>query len=118
MGVRAGPLYPSRVLLLIGVLLAVFVLPSPWGLAAVAIGAILDIAETGAFIWWSKRRSAAVGVDSLIGKRGVAVDALWPEGQVKLAGEIWKARCEGGCDPGTAVVVREVRGLMLIVDPA
>jgi membrane protein implicated in regulation of membrane protease activity len=106
------------VLFLIGVLLAVFVLPSPWGLVAVAIGAILDIAETGAFIWWSKQRSAAVGADSLVGKRGVAVDALWPEGQVKLAGEIWKARCDGGCDPGTAVVVREVRGLTLIVDPA
>lgn len=105
-------------LFLIGVLLAVFVLPSPWGLVAVAIGATLDIAETGAFIWWSKQRGAAVGVDSLVGKRGVAVDALWPEGQVKLAGEIWKARCEGGCDPGTAVVVREVRGLTLIVEPA
>lgn len=105
-------------LFLIGVLLAVFLLPSTWGLVAVAIGATLDIAETGAFIWWSKRRSAAVGVESLVGKRGVAVDALWPEGQVKLAGEIWKARCEGGCDPGTPVVVREVRGLTLIVDPA
>lgn len=104
-------------LFLIGVLLAVFVLPSPWGLVAIAVGGILDIAETGAFIWWSKRRSATVGIESLVGKRGVAVDALWPEGQVKLGGEIWKARCDGGCDPGTAVVVREVRGLTLIVDP-
>ena len=105
-------------LFLIGVLLAVFVLPSPWGLVAVAIGAILDITETGAFIWWSKQRNVVVGPDSLVGKRGVAVDALWPEGQVKLGGEIWRARCEGGCDSGTAVVVREVRGLTLIVDPA
>lgn len=105
-------------LLLIGILLAIFVLPSPWGLVAVAVGAILDIAETGAFMWWSKRRSSSVGVESLVGKRAVAVEALWPEGQVKLAGEIWKARCDGGCEAGTKVVVREVRGLTLIVDPA
>lgn len=105
-------------LLLIGILLAVFVLPSPWGLVAIAIGAILDIAETGFFIWWSKKRKASVGVGSLVGKKGVAVDSLWPEGQVKVNGEIWKARCAGGCDSGTAIVVRAIDGLTLEVDPA
>ena len=67
-------------LLFIGIVLAVFVLPSPWGLVAVGIGAALEIAETSTFIWWSKRRKASVGVESLVGKRGVAVDALWPDG--------------------------------------
>ena len=105
-------------LVFISLLLAVFVLPSPWGLVAVAVGAGLEIAETSAFIWWSKRQQAAVGVESLVGKRGVTVDALWPDGQVRVNGEIWKARCAGGCDPGTAVVVRGVDGLMLEVDPA
>ena len=105
-------------LFLVSLLLAVFVLPSPWGLVAVAIGAALEIAEAGFFIWYSKRRQASVGVDSLVGKRGVAIDALWPEGQVRVAGEIWKARCSGGCDPGTAVVVRRIDGLVLDVDPA
>jgi membrane-bound serine protease (ClpP class) len=106
------------VLLLIGLLLALFVLPQPWGLVAVAVGAALDVAETGAFLWWSKRRTATVGVDALVGKTGVAVGQLWPEGQVKIGGEIWKARCAGGCDPGTEVVVRAVKGLTLEVDPA
>jgi len=106
------------VLLLIGILLAVFVLPSPWGLVAIAIGAILDIAETGLFIWWSKRRKASVGVDALVGKTGVAVGELWPEGQVKVGGEIWKARCDGGCDAGQAIVVRAIDGLTLEVEPA
>lgn len=105
-------------LLFIGIVLAVFVLPSPWGVVAVGIGAGLEIAETSLFIWWSKRRRAAVGVEALVGKRGVAVDALWPEGQVRVNGEIWKARCDGGCDPGTAVVVRGINGLTLQVDPA
>ena len=105
-------------LFLIGVLLAIFVLPSPWGLVAVAIGAALDIVETGVFLWWSKRRKATVGVDSLVGRKAIAVDALWPEGQVKINGEIWKARCQGGCDVGTAVVVRAIDGLTLEVEPA
>lgn len=105
-------------LLTIAILLALFVLPQPWGLVAVAAGATLDIAETGVFLWWSKRRKAAVGIDALVGKTGVAVSELWPEGQVKIGGEIWKARCAGGCDPGTKVVVRAVDGLTLEVDPA
>jgi membrane-bound serine protease (ClpP class) len=106
------------VLLTIAILLALFVLPQPWGLVAVAIGATLDIAETGVFLWWSKRRQATVGIDALVGKTGVAVGELWPEGQVKIGGEIWKARCAGGCDAGTRVVVRAVKGLTLEVDPA
>jgi membrane-bound serine protease (ClpP class) len=106
------------VLLLLGILLAVFVLPSPWGLVAIAIGAILEIVETTLFIWWSKRRRSTVGVESLVGKLGVAVDALWPEGQVKVDGEIWRARCAGGCDAGTEVIIREIDGLTLEVEPA
>lgn len=102
----------------IALLLAIFVLPSPWGLAAVVVGGALDIAETGIFMWWSKRRRAVVGVESLVGKTGIASSDLWPEGQVRIAGELWKARCDGGCDVGTRVVVRSVEGLTLVVDPA
>ena len=105
-------------LLFLGIVLAVFVLPSPWGLVAVGVGAGLEIAETSLFIWWSKRRDASVGVQSLVGKRGVAIDALWPEGQVRIRGEIWKARCRGGCEPGSPVVVRGIDGLVLEVEAA
>lgn len=103
---------------LIAVLLAVFVLPSPWGLVAVVAGAAIDIAETLAFIWWSQRRKATVGVSSLVGKRGVVVRDLWPEGQIKLDGEIWKARADGGVQAGTSVIVRAIDGLLLEVEPA
>jgi membrane-bound serine protease (ClpP class) len=106
------------VLLLIALALAIFVLPSPWGIVAVGVGATLELAETSLFIWWSQRRQASVGVQSLVGKRGVAIDALWPDGQVRIEGEIWAARCRGGCDPGSAVVVRRIEGLVLEVEPA
>jgi len=106
------------VLLVVAILLALFVLPQPWGLVAVAIGAILELVETGIFIWWSKRMRSRVGVDSMVGKRGVAVGELGPEGQVRVSGEIWKARCLGGCDAGTPIVVRAIEGLTLEVEPA
>jgi membrane protein implicated in regulation of membrane protease activity len=106
------------VLFLIALALAIFVLPRPWGLIVVGVGAALDIAETSIFWWWSRRRRALVGAEALVGATGVASTNLWPEGQVKLNGEIWSARCLGGCDEGTEVIVRSVDGLMLVVDPA
>ena len=74
-------------LFLTGVLLAIFVLPSPWGLVAVLVGAVLEITETGTFLWWSQRRRASVGVEALVGREGVVLSDLWPEGQIKIAGE-------------------------------
>jgi membrane protein implicated in regulation of membrane protease activity len=105
-------------LFLLGVALAVFVLPSPWGLLAIGVGAALDVSETFLFLWWSKRRRALVGVEALVGRRAVAVGELWPVGQVRVNGEIWSARCEGGCVAGTPVVVRGVDGLVLVVEPS
>jgi membrane-bound serine protease (ClpP class) len=106
------------VLLLIALALAIFVLPSPWGVAVVVIAGVVDLVEVGVGLWWTKRRKATVGIESLLGKRGVAIDALWPEGQIRVDGEIWAARCRGGCDPGSPVVIRRIDGLVLEVDPA
>ncbi|HEX2428666.1 MAG TPA: NfeD family protein [Gaiellaceae bacterium] len=105
-------------LFVVGLLLAIFVLPSPWGLVAIGVGAFLDLGETGLFLWWSRRRQAAVGVESLVGRTAVAIGELRPEGQVRVDGEIWRARCERGCDAGSAVVVRSVDGLTLEVETA
>ncbi len=113
-----GAEYAPSVLFLIAIVLAIFVLPSPWGLAAVVVAGAIDVIETFVFMWWSKRRKPSVGVGALVGKAGVAVSELWPDGQVKVNGEIWRARCAGGCDAGTRVVVRSVEGLTLVVDPA
>jgi membrane protein implicated in regulation of membrane protease activity len=112
-----APLTLLHVLFVIGLLLALFVLPSPWGLVAVGVGAALDLAETGFFLWWSRRRRATVGVQSLVGRTAVAIGELRPEGQVRVDGEIWRARCERGCDAGSAVVIRAVADLTLEVDP-
>lgn len=105
-------------LFLIALLLAIFLLPSPWGFVVVACALVIDVLEVSVGLWYSKRRRATVGTNALVGVTGVALGDLFPEGQVKVNGEIWRARCEAGCDAGAAVVVRAVNGLTLEVEPA
>jgi len=106
------------VLFLIALVLAIFVLPSPWGVITLVVALAIDLVEVGVGLWYSKRRRASVGTETLVGATGVALDELLPEGQVRVNGEIWRARCEAGCDAGASVVVRAVNGLTLEVEPA
>jgi membrane protein implicated in regulation of membrane protease activity len=108
--------YSHAVFFLIALLLAIFLLPSPWGLIVVAVGLVVDLVEVGVGVWYSKRRRSTVGTDALLGATGVAVGDLFPDGQVKVNGEIWQARCEAGCEAGTTVVIRAVNGLRLDVE--
>lgn len=105
-------------LFLIALLLALFVLPSPWGVITVVVAIAIDLVEVGVGIWYSKRRKAKVGASALVGLTGVALDSLGPEGQVRINGEIWRAHCGVGCAAGTPIVVRAVEGLTLEVEPA
>jgi membrane-bound serine protease (ClpP class) len=104
--------------LALSILLAVFVLEEPWNWVAVAAGATFELGETGFLIWWSKRRRVAVGAETLVGRRAVVSVDCMPEGQVKVAGEIWRARCAGGAGVGDEVVIQEVDGLTLVVEGA
>ena len=105
-------------LFLITILLAIFVLPSPWGLVAMLVALVIDLGEVGFGLWYAKKRKAAVGVSTLVGRKGVAIGELRPEGQVRVGGEIWKARSATGCDAGASVVVCAVDGLRLEVESA
>lgn len=104
-------------LFLIALLLAIFLLPSPWGIIVVVTALAIDLVEVGVGIWYSKRRRSKVGREALVGVTGVALGELRPDGQVKVDGEIWRARCEAGCAAGTAIVIRAVDGLTLEVEP-
>ena len=92
-------------LLLVAILAALFLLPSPWSYIAVIAAAVVESAELGLFVWYSKRRRATTGADAFPGARGVVVQACRPIGQIRVSGELWRARCEEGADPGEAVVV-------------
>ncbi len=103
-------------LLLGGILLAVFVLPSPWGIVAVISGGVLDVAESFLMLRWSRRRRAATGAEALVGATARVVTPCRPLGQVRIRGELWAARSSSGADPGADVVVRGVNRLTLLVD--
>jgi membrane-bound serine protease (ClpP class) len=100
------------VLLLGGILLAVFVVPWPWGIVTVAAGGLLDIGESLAFVKWSRRRRSPVGAEALVGQTAVVATQT----QVRVAGELWEARSDAPLRVGDQVVVRAVDGLTLVVE--
>jgi len=78
-------------------------------------------------VCWSRRRRrlspAAVGTEAIVGRTGIALGrldpvALDPVGQVRVGGEIWSARSVEPIDPGAAVTVSSVDGLVLEVERA
>jgi membrane-bound serine protease (ClpP class) len=104
-------------LLLLGaILLAVFVLPTAWGIVAVATALVVEVAETWFWIRLSRRRRARVGAEALIGALGEAVTECRPEGYVRVAGELWQARCPDGADVGQPVRVVARDDLTLSVE--
>ncbi|MBD0330498.1 MAG: hypothetical protein ICV64_10400 [Thermoleophilia bacterium] len=103
--------------LIAAIFLAVFVLPSPWGTAAVVAGAAIEIAEAVLWVRLSRRRRAQVGAEALVGAVADVVSACRPEGSVRVHGELWRARCAAGADPGARVRVCALEGLTLVVDP-
>ena len=114
-------------LTLIALIVAVLFLSSPWNVIVVVAAAIVDVAETGIFVWWSRRRrrlgAAAVGTEALVGRSGTAIGRLdpgnpGPGAQVRVEGEIWGARSREPIDPGAPVTVSGVDGLVLEVEPA
>ena len=99
------------------ILLALFVLPSPWGLLAVLAAACLEVVE----LWWGlrlARRRSSVGAQALIGRTAIVVRELAPEGQVAIDGERWQAHCPGGAPVNAKVVIEAIDGLTLAVRPA
>ncbi len=106
-------------LLVLAILAAVFWLPSPWGIVVVAAATVVEVAEVGFWFWLSRRRKIVTGAEALPGARGVVAVACRPEGQVRVQGELWRARCEEGADVGDEVVVERLEdGLTLIVTKA
>jgi membrane-bound serine protease (ClpP class) len=102
-------------LLVVAILLAVFVLPPVWGLVAVTVAAIIEISEFFFWIWLSRRRDVQAGRETLIGKTARVTAPCRPDGQVRVEGELWRARCEAGADVGEAVRVTALDELTLQV---
>jgi membrane protein implicated in regulation of membrane protease activity len=55
-------------------------------------------------------------VQTLVGRTATVVTTCRPRGQVRIDGEVWKAVCDAGADPGAAVRIVSVEGLILTVE--
>jgi membrane protein implicated in regulation of membrane protease activity len=98
------------VALVVGVLLALFVVDGAMQWVVIGGGGAIEIGE--AWFWWrlSHRRRSAVGIETLIGLESTVNDDGW----VRVQGELWQQR--GGA-PGQRVRIRAVEGLTLVVEP-
>ena len=97
--------------LLGAILLAIFVVPAPWGIPLVAGGVLVEAAEAWGLLWWSRRRRARVGAESLLGAHAEVLEDGW----VRVQGERWQARSSEQLRPGETVEVVARDGLLLEV---
>jgi membrane-bound serine protease (ClpP class) len=87
---------------------------------ATAVGAGLGF---GALAWIAlraRRSKVLTGPQAMIGGTAIVRTPLSPTGQVEIRGELWQASLRGAASlaVGSAVSVRGVDGLVLIVEPA
>jgi membrane-bound serine protease (ClpP class) len=105
-------------LVILAILAAIFLLPSPWGLVAIIVALIIDLTEVGFGLWYAKRRRPQTGAEALVGTVGRVVVRCDPLGQVRVAGELWQARCEAPAEEGDDVRVEAIGAdLVLTVRP-
>ncbi|MGH2640008.1 MAG: NfeD family protein, partial [Rhabdochlamydiaceae bacterium] len=102
--------------------------PSPFGTVqyielGIFIVASALVALYARWVGGSIRRKPVTGVESMIGKSGIATTSLDPDGEVSLDGIVWKAKISEGVvqgrslAKGTRVKVLRVAALTLEVEP-
>jgi membrane-bound serine protease (ClpP class) len=65
----------------------------------------------------ARHNKVVTGIQGLIGEIGLTQSDLLPQGKVFIHGELWDAISSANLPAGQPVVVREVKGLQLSVDP-
>ena len=66
----------------------------------------------------ARANKVVTGAQGLIGEIGLTQSELSPQGKVFIHGELWDAISSANLPAGQPVVVRQVKGLQLSVDPA
>lgn len=97
--------------------LLVVLLPYPWNVIGFVVCAIAFVFELMAWNRTVRSKRTRAGAETLIGETGVALSACRPDGQVRVSGATWEARCDAGVEAGEAVRVVAREELLLIVEP-
>jgi len=104
------------VLLLAGIA-GLFLLDSPWNVAAVSAAAAVEVGEVYLWIRFLRRYRVTTGAEGLIGQRAEVLEDCRPDGRVKAMGEIWAATSSSPVAAGERVRIVAVEGLKLRVEP-
>jgi membrane protein implicated in regulation of membrane protease activity len=97
------------------VLLALFVVPTPWGIVVVVSALLWEAAEKVFWFYRTKSIPISVGPEAMIGRSVEVVAACSPDGTVRFSSERWNANCRQGADVGETVTIEAIERLTLIV---
>lgn len=68
-------------------------------------------------IFQAMRQQVKTGREAMLGKKGMVVEDIDPDGKVQYANEIWDATAGGSCFlKGEQVKIMGIRGLVLLVE--
>jgi len=102
--------------------LPAFALPIFWFLPfGTALSLYLSILALSFFLYFKVFQALHEGVktgqEAMLRKKALVIEDINPEGKIQYAGEIWDAEGEGKrFMKGELVLIKEFRGLSLIVD--
>jgi membrane-bound serine protease (ClpP class) len=103
--------------LLVLALLSLLFLPAPWSYLVIAGAIVLEAAELWLWMRYLGRFRVTTGAEGLVGASAEVIEACDPAGSVRVRGELWQARCDGGAIAGQHMRVTRVHGLTLDVEP-
>ena len=98
-------------------IVGLFFIPDPWRVILLGIAAVIEIGEVYFWIKFLRRYRVTTGAEGMIGELGEVISPCRPEGQVRVRGEIWNARCEPQADLGERIRIKAIEDLTLIVEP-
>jgi membrane-bound serine protease (ClpP class) len=103
-------------MLIIVAVLLLLLLDGPWNIVAFVVVTLLWLVELYGWSRTVRKQRRVVGAQTLIGQEAIVTEPCRPNGQVRLDGEIWEARCQAGASVGDRVRVIGRDELVLVVE--
>lgn len=101
--------------LTVAIVLALIFLPWPWNLVMILGGLVIEVGELAWGLSLARRWKPRTGAEAMIGAEATVLTACRPVGEVRVQGELWRARCDEGADAGETVRIERIEGLTLVV---
>jgi membrane protein implicated in regulation of membrane protease activity len=92
-----------------------FFSPWPWNLTSILTGVAIEAVELAWGLRLARRWRPQTGAEAMIGEVADVVSPCHPNGQVRIQGELWEARCDSGADVGETVRIERLDDLTLVV---